>query len=33
MIENNGKKGIGLCKEDFMCEMGITSVLKSIARI
>jgi hypothetical protein len=31
--ENNGKKGIRRCKEDFMCEIGMTPVLKSVARI
>jgi hypothetical protein len=31
--QNNGKKGIRLFKEDFMCETGITTVLKSVARI
>jgi hypothetical protein len=31
--QNNGKKGIRLCKENFMCETGITTVLKSVARI
>jgi hypothetical protein len=32
-MEKNGKKGIRLCTEDFMCEAGITTVLKSVARI
>jgi hypothetical protein len=36
--QNNGKKGISLCKEDFLVycsysETGITTVLKFIARI
>jgi hypothetical protein len=32
-LRRNGKKGTGLSKEDFMCETGITTVLKSVARI
>jgi hypothetical protein len=31
--QNNGKKGIRLCKEELMCETGITTALKSVARI
>jgi hypothetical protein len=32
-LHNNGKTGIRSCKEDFMCEIGIITVLKSVARI
>jgi hypothetical protein len=34
MIENNGKKGIRLCKEDFMCDLKLQwDCHESIARI
>jgi hypothetical protein len=33
LLRRNGKKGIRRCKEDFLCETGITTVLKSVARI
>jgi hypothetical protein len=33
IIGNEGEKGTGMCKEDFMCETGMTTVLKSVARI
>jgi hypothetical protein len=26
-LQNNGKKGFGVCTEDFMCEPRITTVL------
>jgi hypothetical protein len=33
LIGSNGKKGFRLCKKDFMCEICITTVLKSVARL
>jgi hypothetical protein len=32
-LRSNGKKEIGLPKEDFICETGVTTVLKYVARI
>jgi hypothetical protein len=33
IMQNNCKKGIRRCKEDFICETGIITVLQSVARI
>jgi hypothetical protein len=33
-LQNNGKKGIRLCKEDFMCDLNLQrDCYKSVARI
>jgi hypothetical protein len=31
--QNNGKKGIRRRKEDFMCETGTTTVMRTVARM
>jgi hypothetical protein len=31
-LQNNGKKGIRLCKEDFMFDTGVTTVLNPLPR-